>query len=59
MNIRPPQGIPWQVVYNLSKREKAVHEQLEMKDICSYLPLHCVVSQWSDRKKKIESSLTP
>jgi transcription antitermination factor NusG len=46
-------------VYTRSRYEKQLHELLTEKRIESYLPLHRVLKQWSDRKKWVEEPLFP
>ena len=47
----------WYVVYTKPKWEKKVAEQLHKLGIECYCPLTIQVSQWSDRKKKVEVPL--
>ncbi|MCD6165698.1 UpxY family transcription antiterminator [bacterium] len=47
----------WYALYTRSRHEKKVDAQLKEKGIESYLPLHTVIRQWSDRKKKVEEPL--
>ncbi|WP_413999322.1 UpxY family transcription antiterminator [Flavobacterium sp. W1B] len=47
----------WYVVYTKPKWEKKVAEQLNAMGIDCYCPLITKVSQWSDRKKKVEVPL--
>ena len=49
----------WYVVYTLPKSEKKVAASIANMGFESYLPLHSVYRQWSDRKKKIEVPLFP
>ena len=49
----------WYVVYTYPKAERKVCDRLNEVGINSFLPLHKVVRQWSDRKKKIEVPLFP
>lgn len=44
----------WYVVYTKPKWEKKVAERLNEIGITAYCPLLTKVSQWSDRKKKIQ-----
>jgi transcriptional antiterminator RfaH len=44
----------WYVVYTKPKWEKKVAERLNEIGITAYCPLITKISQWSDRKKKIE-----
>ena len=47
----------WYVVYTKPKWEKKVAERLNEIGINSYCPLITKISQWSDRKKKIQVPL--
>ena len=47
----------WYVVYTKPKWEKKVAERLNEIGITAYCPFITKVSQWSDRKKKIEVPL--
>ena len=47
----------WFVFYTKSRQEKKVKEFLEKRGFQVFLPLHQVVRQWSDRKKKVEVPL--
>lgn len=49
----------WYVLYTRSRHEKKVYEELQFLDITAYLPLHKVVRQWSDRKKRVIVPLIP
>jgi transcriptional antiterminator RfaH len=43
----------WYVLYTKPQNEKKVAAILSLKGIEVYCPLHTVVKQWSDRKKKV------
>jgi len=47
----------WYVIYTAPRAEKKVNERLLNHDIETYLPLHKVLRQWSDRKKKVSVPL--
>lgn len=47
----------WYVVYTKPKWEKKVAERLNEIGITAYCPLITKISQWSDRKKKIQVPL--
>lgn len=49
----------WYVVYTMPKSEKKVANCISEMGIESYLPMHKVIRQWSDRKKKLEVPLFP
>lgn len=49
----------WYVVYTKPKLERKVAASIGEMGIESYLPMHKVVRQWSDRKKKKEVPLFP
>jgi transcription antitermination factor NusG len=50
-------GKNWFVFYTKSRQEKKVNEFLEKRGFKTFLPLHNVLRQWSDRKKKVEVPL--
>ena len=47
----------WYAVYARSRHEKVVQEELRQKGIETFLPLREVVSQWKDRKKRVQIPL--
>lgn len=47
----------WYVFYTKSRQEKKVHELLKKRGFKTFLPLHKVLRQWSDRKKRVEVPL--
>lgn len=47
----------WYVFYTRSRWEKKVLALLEKKGFEVFLPMHKVMRQWSDRKKKVEVPL--
>ena len=47
----------WYALYIRPRYEKKVETQLVEREIEVYLPLQTIISQWSDRKKKIEVPL--
>lgn len=47
----------WYVIYTKSHYEKRVAQKLTEENFKVYLPLDISISQWSDRKKKIEKPL--
>ena len=47
----------WFVYYTKSRHEKKVLDLLERRGYEVFLPIHAVVRQWSDRKKKVEVPL--
>ena len=49
----------WYVFYTYPKFERKVHKYLQEDNYESFLPLHWVVRQWSDRKKRMEVPLFP
>ena len=49
----------WYVVYTYPKAERKVDRKLKEIGITTFLPLHIVNRQWSDRKKKLEVPLFP
>lgn len=51
--------LKWYAVYTRSRHEKVVAEELWRKQIESFLPLREVVSQWKDRRKRVQLPLFP
>lgn len=49
----------WHVVYTMPKAERKVASSITAMGIEAYLPLHKVIRQWSDRKKRLELPLFP
>ncbi len=49
----------WYVFYTYPKFEKKVHDYLLEKGYESFLPVHWVVRQWSDRKKRMQVPMFP
>ncbi|TKC08195.1 UpxY family transcription antiterminator [Pedobacter polaris] len=47
----------WYPIYTRSRAEKKTQEELNRKNIETYLPLKKIIKQWSDRKKIIEEPL--
>lgn len=43
----------WMAIYTKPKNERKVHDRLQKAGFEVYLPLHKVIRQWSDRKKKM------
>lgn len=49
----------WHVMYTRPKFEKKILKALNDKGIEAFLPLHNVIRQWHDRKKKLEVPMFP
>lgn len=49
--------MPWYVLYTKPKNEKKVADSLAQLGFEVYCPLVTVVRQWSDRKKKVKTTL--
>lgn len=49
----------WYIAYTFSRAERAAQQKLEMIGVSSYVPLHKVQKNWSDRKKILETPLFP
>ncbi len=49
----------WYAVYTVVRHEKRVNNALAQKDIETFLPLREEVSQWKDRRKRIQFPLFP
>lgn len=47
----------WYVIYTKSRYEKKTSQKLSEQNFKVYLPLNTTISQWSDRKKKVEKPL--
>jgi transcription termination/antitermination protein NusG len=47
----------WFAIQTLSRHEKVVRSQLEMRNVEAFLPTTKRLSQWTDRKKEIEVPL--
>ena len=47
----------WFAIQTLSRHEKVVRSQLEMRNVENFLPTMRRLSQWTDRKKEIEVPL--
>lgn len=47
----------WHVIYTRARSEKKANERLTKMGITTYLPLHKVRKQWSDRKKWVHEPL--
>ncbi len=47
----------WYALYTRARHEKKVFESLMEKGVEAYVPMIMKVSQWKDRKKKIETPL--
>ena len=52
-------GVQWYALWTRSRHEQVVREQLEQKQIESFLPTVTRWSRWKDRKKKIDWPLFP
>ncbi len=50
-------GSPWYAIYTRSRHEKLVAQQLERKQIETFLPLCSEVHRWQDRYQKVEVPL--
>lgn len=50
---------PWFAIRTRSRAEKHVHEQLERKEIETFLPTLTRWSRWKDRKKAVQWPLFP
>jgi len=49
----------WYAIYTRSRAEKKVLEELQTRNIESFLPLQKKLRQWKDRKKWVEMPLLP
>ncbi len=57
MNPENPNEKKWLVFYTKSRAEKKTLEYLQKFGFEAWLPMHKVLRQWSDRKKKVEIPL--
>ncbi len=57
MNPKNPNEKKWLVFYTKSRAEKKTLEYLQKFGFEAWLPMHKVLRQWSDRKKKVEIPL--
>ena len=55
----PDPEVTWYAVYTRSRHEKMVAEELWTKQTESFLPLREVISQWKDRRKRVQLPLFP
>ena len=49
----------WHIAYTFPKAERKAFQKLESMGVTSFLPLHEVVRNWSDRKKKLVMPVFP
>jgi len=49
----------WYAVYTIVRHEKAVDTALREKEVETFLPLREVISQWKDRKRRVQFPLFP
>jgi transcription antitermination factor NusG len=52
-------GLEWFAIWTRSRHEQVVREQLEKKEIDTFLPTITRWSRWKDRRKKIDWPLFP
>ena len=50
-------ALRWYAVYSRSRHEKTVCEELQRRGIETFLPLREILSQWKDRKRRIQVPL--
>ena len=50
-------ALRWYAVYSRSRHEKTVCEELQRRGIETFLPLREILSQWKDRKRRIQIPL--
>ncbi|HUO24461.1 MAG TPA: UpxY family transcription antiterminator [Candidatus Aquilonibacter sp.] len=51
--------LKWYAVYTCVRHEKRVAEQLQQRQLPSFLPLYRAIHRWKDRKKEVELALFP
>ena len=49
----------WYAVYTCPRHEKCVAEQVERRQMQSFLPLYRTVHRWKDRSKEVDLALFP
>ncbi len=47
----------WYAIYTRSRHEKVVEQELRRKEIETFLPLREILSQWKDRKQRVQVPL--
>jgi transcription termination/antitermination protein NusG len=57
--VEKGEALRWYALWTRSRHEQVVREQLEQKQIESFLPTVAKWSRWKDRKKKIDWPLFP
>jgi len=55
----PEELMNWYAVYTCVRHEKRVAEQMEQRQLCSFLPLYRALHRWKDRRKEVELALFP
>jgi len=56
----PPElRLKWYAAYTCVRHEKRVAEQMEQRQIPSFLPLYRALHRWKDRRKEIELAIFP
>lgn len=53
------QEVRWYAAQTCARHEKRVREQMEERAVESFLPLYATVSQWKDRKVRVDLPLFP
>jgi transcription antitermination factor NusG len=54
-----PDDMKWYAVYTCVRHEKRVAEQMEQRQLRSFLPLYRALHRWKDRRKEVEMALFP
>ena len=52
-------ALNWYAVYTCVRHEKRVAEQMEQRQLRSFLPLYREIHRWKDRRKEVELALFP
>ncbi|MGA7908923.1 MAG: transcription termination/antitermination NusG family protein, partial [Candidatus Sulfotelmatobacter sp.] len=52
-------AMKWYAVYTCVRHEKRVAEQMEQRQLPSFLPLYRALHRWKDRQKEVELALFP
>jgi transcription antitermination factor NusG len=59
MSQHSKDSLNWYAVYTRSNAERKAQEKVARIGVEAFLPLHSVLRQWSDRKKKMQMPLFP
>lgn len=57
--VNVPEGGRWYAAYTCARHEKRVAQQLEERQVDSFLPLYRSTRRWKDRRKELQLALFP